>query len=97
MAETLMQVAFAIAYGFLVTMAFYKGGSLIPCILSHSLFDMFAPFASEDASPQLNWIGHGVILVLAVLYCLYLIKRVDTPPINRIDRGSGRPQTGEEA
>ena len=46
---------------------------------SHSLFDMFAQFASADASPLLNWIGHGVMIVLTVLYCLYLIRRVDTP------------------
>ena len=86
LAETLMQVVFAVAYGFLVTMAFYKSGSLLPCILSHSLFDMFAPFASENASPLLNWIGHGVMIVLTVLYCYYLIKRVNTPPVNRTGR-----------
>ena len=96
LAETLMQVVFAIAYGFLVTMAFYKSGSLLPCILSHSLFDMFAQFASQEASPLLNWLGHGVMIILTVLYCLYLIKRVDTPPINRIDSGKDRLQTGGE-
>ena len=83
LAETLMQVVFAVAYGFLVTMAFYKSGSLIPCILSHSLFDIFAQFAPQDASPLLNWIGHGVMIILTVLYCLYLVKHVDTPMINR--------------
>lgn len=86
LAETLMQVVFAINYGFLVTMTFYKGGSLIPCILSHSLFDIFSQFAAEDASPLLNWVGHGVMIVLTVLYCLYLAKRVETPPVNRISR-----------
>ena len=90
LAETLMQVAFAVAYGFLVTMAFYKGGSLLPCILSHSLFDVFSQFASQDAPALLNWIGHGVMIVLTVLYCLYLAKRVDTPPINRISREKSR-------
>ena len=97
LAETLMQVVFAIAYGFLVTMTFYKSGSLIPCIVSHSLFDMFAPFASQDVSPLLNWVGHGVIVVLTVLYCVYLIKRVDTPPIHRIGGGKDRRQTAGEA
>lgn len=86
--ETLMQVVFAVAFGFLVTMAFYKSGSLLPYILTHSLFDMFAQFASKDASPLLNWVGHGVMVVLAISYCLYLIKRVDTPPINQIHRQS---------
>lgn len=84
LAETLMQVVFAVAYGFLVTLAFYKGGSLIPCILSHSLFDIFAQFVPENVSPLLNWTGHGVMIILTGLYCLYLVKHVETPPISRI-------------
>ncbi len=93
LAETLMQVIFAVSYGFLVTMAFYKGGSLIPCILSHSLFDIFAQFASQDVSPLLNWITHGVMIILTGLYCLYLAKRVDTSPINRIGRTESKTQS----
>ncbi|MBR4549336.1 MAG: CPBP family intramembrane metalloprotease [Oscillospiraceae bacterium] len=85
LAETLLQVVFAVAYGFLVTMVFYKSGSLLPCILSHSLFDVFAQYASSDASPLLNWVGHGVIIILTLLYCLYLTKRVETPAVNRSD------------
>ena len=90
LAETLLQVVFAVAYGFLVTMAFYKGGSLLPCILSHSLFDIFAQFAPADTSPLLNWIGHGVMILLTGLYCLYLAKRVETPPVNRSPSAEAR-------
>ena len=81
--ETLLQIAFAVAYGFLVTLVFYKSGSLLPCILSHSLFDVFAEFASRDASALMDWVCHGIVIVLVLAYCLYLIKHVDTPPINR--------------
>ena len=81
--ETLMQMLFAIAYGFLVTMAFYKGGSLLPCILSHSLTDVFSKLSTENAPKFLNWIAHAVIIVLAIAYCLYLARRVETPEINR--------------
>ena len=90
--ETLLQVVFAVAYGFLVTLTFYKSGSLLPCILSHSLVDMFSEFASQSAAPLLNWVGHGVMVLLTILYCLYLIKRVDTPPINRIDRQKAKSE-----
>ena len=83
--ETLLQVVFAVAFGLMVTMAFYKSGSLLPCILTHSLVDVFAQFASQDASSLLNWVCHGVIAVLAVSYSLYLIKRVKTPPVNQPD------------
>ena len=90
--ETLVQVVFAIAYGFIVTMAFYKSGSLLPCILSHSLTDVFSLFAAGEASSLLNWAAHIVIIVLAAAYCLYLARRVETPPVNRSDT-----QTEKEA
>ncbi len=93
LAETLMQVVFAVSYGFLVTVVFYKGGSLLPCILSHSLFDIFAQFASDGASPLLNRIGHGVTIILTVLYCLYLAKRVETSPVNLVNRQKAKNET----
>lgn len=83
--ETAMQAAFAIAVGFIYTMAFYKGGSLLPCILSHSLTDVFSVFARDDASPVLNWIVHGIIFVAAVAYCLYL-TRLETAENNRVGK-----------
>lgn len=82
LAETLVQVLFAVAFGFVVTMAFYKSGCLLPCILSHSLTDVFSLFAGGEPSSLLNWVAHAVIFVMAVLYCIYLSKRVATPPIN---------------
>lgn len=80
--ETIVQVVFAVAFGFIVTMAFYKSGSLLPCILSHSLTDVFSLFAKGEQSSLLNWIAHFVIIAMAVMYCTYLSKRVKTPPIN---------------
>ena len=82
--ETLMQMVFAVAVGFIFTMAFYKGGSLWPCVLAHSLVDVFSVFSPDEGSPVLNVILHVMTLVLAVGYCLYLAKRVETPAINRV-------------
>jgi len=96
-AETLMQVVFAVAYGFMVTLVFYKSKSLLPCILSHSLFDMFAEFSDLDASPLLNWLCHGVIIMLSILYGLYLIKHVDTPPTAGSDGQEAETRTAERA
>ena len=44
---TLNQVVFAIAVGFIFTMAYYKSGSLLPCILAHSLIDVSSVFAAD--------------------------------------------------
>ena len=81
--ETLAQAVFAVAFGFVVTMAFYKSGSLLPCILSHSLTDVFSLFAKGEQSSALNWIAHIVIIVMAVFYCVYLARRVETPAIHK--------------
>ncbi len=82
---TLIQVVFAVAVGFILTMAFYKSGSLLPCVLMHSLVDVFSLFANPNAPSWLNWATHVVVIALAIAYCLYLANRVETPAINRTD------------
>lgn len=84
--ETLNQMVFAIAVGFIFTMVYYKGGSLLPCILAHSIIDVTSVFAADEGSQRLNLILHVLVVALAVGYCLYLAKRVETPAVNRVDR-----------
>ncbi len=84
LAETVVQIVFAVAVGFVFTMVFYKGGSLWPCILAHSVIDVTSVFSSGEA-PVLERIVHIVVFVLAITYCLYLARRVETPSINRTD------------
>ncbi len=77
--ETAVQVPFAIAWGFMFTFAYYKSGSLLPCILAHAMIDIFAEFAVEYS--EIIWLEWAYIIatiVIAVLYCLYL-SRLETP------------------
>ena len=76
--ETLLQIVYAVAVGFVFTLAFYKGGSLLPCILSHSLTDVFAVLGRDGGSSWLNVTAHVAVIALAAVYCLYL-TRVKTP------------------
>jgi membrane protease YdiL (CAAX protease family) len=82
--ETLVQIVFAVAVGFVFTMTFYKGGSLWPCILAHSVIDVTSVFFS-GSSVVLSWIIHIIVFALSIIYCIYLAKRVETPVINRVD------------
>ncbi len=82
--ETLIQMVFAVIVGFVFTMVFYKGGSLWPCILAHSVIDVTSVFCSGE-SPVLEWIVHIAVFILGVSYCLYLVKLVETPLINRVE------------
>ena len=47
--ETLLQLVYASAVGFCYTMIFYKGGSLLPCILSHVLINATSIFAADPS------------------------------------------------
>ena len=76
--ETLVQVLFAIAWGFLFTFAYLKGGSLLPCIAIHGLIDAFSVFARDNAAA--DWAYIIATVVIAVIYCLYLKKQPTPEP-----------------
>ena len=73
--ETVIQVFFAIAWGFIFTMVFYISKSLIPCILAHGLVDAFSKFSANNITSE--WIYMGATIVVAILYCSYLAKAAD--------------------
>lgn len=73
--ETLAQVFFAIAWGFIMVVIFYKSKSLIPCIIAHGLIDAFSKFGVEDSFSQ--WIYIVVTIIIAFFYCKYLLKLED--------------------
>ena len=70
--ETIMQVIFAISWGFILTMVFYKSGSLIPCIIAHAMVDVFSLYGADNE--LVDWIYIGATIVVAVIYCIYLAR-----------------------
>ncbi len=79
--ETLLQVVFAVAWGYLLTLAFYKSGSLLVCIAVHGLVDVFSKFAAPDSGSETLYIA-ATILVSAA-YCLYLSRRPTALKVQR--------------
>ena len=77
-AETLMQMIFAVAWGFLFTFAYLKGGSLLSCIAIHSLIDVFSVFARDNEIA--HWAYIIATVAVAVAYCLYLRKQPTPEP-----------------
>ena len=71
--ETLVQVIFAVAWGFLLTFAYLKGGSLLPCIAIHGLIDAFSVFARDNEAA--SWAYIIATVAVAAVYCLYLHKQ----------------------
>lgn len=75
LSENLCQVAYAVAFGFLFVTVFYRGGSLIPCIVSHSAINMLSAFSNEAAMKgTTNIIVSAVMCVTALGYTLVLMR-----------------------
>ena len=69
----LLQVMYAVAIGFAFVMIYCRTKSLIPCILTHSIFNGLSAFANEAAMTPQREILSGILLaVIAGGYALYL-------------------------
>ena len=71
--ETILQVIFAVSWGFILTMVFYKSGSLLPCIIAHSMIDAFSMFGADNA--VVDQIYVVTTIVVAIIYCLFLGRK----------------------
>ena len=73
--NNLCQICFAIAVGFLLVTIFYRGGSLLPCIFTHSAINALSTFANEAGFTMEKQIMRILIMIaLTVAYALILTK-----------------------
>ena len=76
---TILQVVFAIGWGFMLTLIYLKCGSIWPCVAAHSLVDVMSVIGKDTEKG--DWIYIIVTIVTAAAYCLYLSK-IDNYPLN---------------
>jgi len=75
--SNLLQVVYAVAIGFAFVMIYCRTGSLMPCIIVHSVFNGLSAFAGEAAMTPRREILSGVLLtVIGGGYALYLALAV---------------------
>ena len=83
-AETALQIVFATAVGFMLVTLFYKGKSLMPCIIFHGINNACSAVSDEEAS--LGFFGSAeremlfslvFSLVICVIYSLALWKSLN--------------------
>ena len=71
----LCQVCSAVAFGFMCVVIFHRGGSLIPCVVTHGCFNALSVFADEEqATVQTELFTSLILMVLAGGYALVLLK-----------------------
>lgn len=71
---TLLQICYATAIGFLFTVIFLKSGSLIPCIVTHSVVNSLSAFAVEG-SEVLDLVTALVLMAVPTAYGLWILKK----------------------
>ena len=75
LADNLCQIVFAIAVGFLLVTIFYRGGSLLPCILVHSAINTLGTFANDaNLTTEMHLLHLAVLIVITVAYALILTR-----------------------
>ena len=74
--EALIQICYAVAIGFLFTIIFYKGKSLWPCIITHSVINSLSAFANESAiTIHTHLAGCIFLCIVSIGYALYILKK----------------------
>jgi len=85
--NNLCQIVFAIAVGFLFVTLFYRGGSLIPCIIAHAAINTLGTFANDaNLTAQMHLLHLAILIVITVAYTGILTK---TLPKNPWPEGDG--------
>lgn len=75
-ASSAVQIIFAVLVGFVLVTVFYRGGSMIPCIVFHSVNNAIGAFGAEGQLDPRTEMIMNLILIVVVLggYVLYLSK-----------------------
>ena len=69
----ILQVIYAVAAGFAFVMIYYKTKSLVPCIITHSIFNGLSIFANETVMTMQKQMISGVLIAgIAGGYALYI-------------------------
>ncbi|MBR6401878.1 MAG: CPBP family intramembrane metalloprotease [Eubacterium sp.] len=84
--ETVLQIVFACAVGFVLVALFYKGKSLIPCIVFHGINNACSAISDEEAS--LRVFGSvekelvtsvTLAIVICIVYAVVIWKKMECP------------------
>lgn len=76
--DSLLQIEYATAVGLLFTTMFLRTGSIVPCIVCHSVLNALSAIANEGALTMTdNIISAAVLTVIPAVYAVYMIKKTE--------------------
>lgn len=72
---TLMQICYATAIGYILVIIFYKSKSLIPCIITHAVFNSLSIFS--EGNKLMLYIVTVFIVVVSLSYAFYINRTIE--------------------
>ena len=72
--ETMLQICYAAAIGFLFTVIFYTSGSLIPCVITHSAINSLSAVAGTRTERSAI-VGAVVLTAISLFYAIWILKK----------------------
>lgn len=73
LAENMWQIIFAVAFGFMCVMIFYRGKTILPCILTHVVINVTSIF-SKEAGETGQILQNAAVLLLMIGYTWFLMR-----------------------
>ena len=74
---TLLQIVYSMAFAFMCCAFFYKTQNIIPCIICHTLGNIFDIFLSQNTSLTFQYVGCAVMTIISIGYGTYLLLAKD--------------------
>lgn len=75
--SNICQIFYATAFGFMFSIIFYKGKSLLPCIITHSTINALSAFANEsNVTEEKTIIATIISSIIAILYTAIILKNL---------------------
>ena len=85
----LLQICYASAIGFLFTIIFYKGKSILPCIITHGAVNSLSIFAVNNSSLMCAVITAVILCIVSIAYALWILRKT-----KRLDKDGNRDRQG---
>lgn len=73
---TLVQICYAAAIGFLFTVIFYRSGSIVPCIVTHSVINSLSVFGVDSSGAQ-EIVCALILTVVSTGYGVWILKKTE--------------------
>ena len=75
-AETICQIFYAVAIGFLLAAVLYVGKSIIPCIITHSMLNALSTFLNEPVMDKILIPFSIVLCVVSAVSAILIFRNV---------------------